>query len=79
MAVGASSRPLRRATFDIFYFLYYYIDMSTPDRFPGPSKKNRTTREIIDGMPTPANHADAFALFAALELEAMENGKSTPK
>jgi hypothetical protein len=53
--------------------------MSTPDHFPSPSKKTRTTREIIDGMPTPANNADTFALFAALELEAMENGKSTPK
>ena len=45
---------------------------------PDGTKEPRTTREIIDGMPTPTDAAGTFALFAALELEAMEQGRSTP-
>lgn len=37
------------------------------------------TRKIIDDMPTPTDAGGAIALFAALELESMEQGQSTPE
>jgi len=46
---------------------------------PQEPGKPRTMREIIDGMPTPTGVAGTFALFLALEGEAIEQGRSTPE
>jgi hypothetical protein len=47
-----------------------------PSEIPATSAANQS---IIDAMPTPTTEGGAFALFLALELDAMERGLSTPE
>lgn len=51
--------------------------MTESFRGDGDAQKPRTTREIIDGMPTPGTAGETLALFAALEFEAVEQGRRT--
>jgi hypothetical protein len=59
--------------------------MNTPNQFPAQPKEPeepqeaRTTRQIIEGMPTPRTAGGIFALFVALEGAALEQGLTTPE
>ncbi len=53
--------------------------MNIPSDPSDNPQEPRTTREKIDAMPTPTSIGGAFALFAAIEMEAIEEGRSTPE